>query len=275
LLTLGSFPSIQGFKLQQPTLLVAAFLARSMCAVSRRRFVWAGILLALATIKPQLAALPAAWMCIWVLGNWRDRQKFFWSFAVSASALVGAGEWLLPGWIHEFRAASVAYYRYTGGGRSVFDVLLTPTWGRAVAVVAVITCLILVWKVRRAAEGTPEFYWSLSMVMATSLAIIPMFAPYNQILILPALMVIARAFRTLWESNRLNRFLAALTTVSIFWPWISAILLVIALLFLPATQVEKAWAIPLYTTFAIPITVLAMLLVGRVSLRAQSSDQAV
>jgi hypothetical protein len=244
-----------------------------MCAVSRRRFVWAGVLLALATIKPQLAALPAAWMCLWVFGNWRERQSFFWSFAVSAGALVGLGEWLLPGWIHEFRAASVAYYHYTGGGRSVLDVLLTPAWGRALAAIAAIACLAMVWKVRRAAERTPDFYWSLSLVMATTLVIVPMFAPYNQVLILPSLMVIARAFRALWQRHRLTKVLAAVTTITVFWPWFSAILLVSALLFLPAVQVERAWAVPLYTSLAIPITVLAMLIVGRATFRDPGPDQ--
>ncbi len=46
------------------------------------------------------------------------------------AVLVIAGELFLPGWIHEFRAASVAYYHYTGGGTSVLDVALTPAWGR-------------------------------------------------------------------------------------------------------------------------------------------------
>jgi hypothetical protein len=100
-------------------------------------------------------------------------------------------------------------------------------------------------------------------VMATTLVIIPMFAPYNQILILPALMIMARAFRSLWEQNRLTRFLAALTALTVFWPWFSAGLLVIALMFLPASQVERAWAVPLYTSLAIPVTVLAMLIVGK------------
>jgi hypothetical protein len=263
LFTLGCFPSIQGFKLQQPTLLVAAFLARSLYEVSRRRLVWAGILLALATIKPQLAALPAAWMGIWVLGSWRERQGFLWSFAGSVGALVGFGEWLLPGWIHEFRAASVAYYHYTGGGRSVLDVLLTPGLGRVVAGMAILLCLILVWKMRGAAPDTPEFQWSLSTVMATTLVIIPMFAPYNQVLILPALMVMVRAADSLWDHSPLTRFLSSVTAVTAFWPWVSALLLVTALVLLPASLVEKAWAMPLYTSLAIPVMVWGTLIAGK------------
>jgi Glycosyltransferase family 87 len=263
LLTLGSFPCIQGFKLQQPTLLVAAFLARSLFAVSRRRLGWAGMLLALATIKPQLAALPAAWLCLWVLGNWRERQALFWSFLASVGALVGFGEWLLPGWIHEFGSACVAYYHYTGGGRSVLDVLFTSEWGRVMAAITVTICLIFLWRVRHAAPGTREFCWSLALVMATTLVIIPMFAPYNQILVLPALMVLVRALEALWKRNRLTRFLTAVTTLAVLWPWLAAIALVTALLLLPSSVVEKAWSVPLYTSVGVPVAVLGTLIAAR------------
>jgi hypothetical protein len=43
ILVLGSFPAIHGFALQQLTLLVSAFVAAAMYAITRRYFVWAGI----------------------------------------------------------------------------------------------------------------------------------------------------------------------------------------------------------------------------------------
>ena len=263
---LGSFPAIQGFKLQQLTLLVAAFLARAMCLVTSKRLVGAGILLALATIKPQLALVPALWLTIWVLGNWRERQRLLWSFAAAMAVLCIVAEILLPGWIGEFRRASAAYYRYTGGGTSVLDILLTPVLGRVATPGIVCVCAVALWRVRRSAEATPEFQWSLALVMATTLVIIPMFAPYNQVLLIPSLMVIVRAIRELWEASRLSRFMVAAVGLSVFWPWIAAALLGIAMLFLPKPTVWRFWAVPLYTTVVIPIVVPALLLVGRRSL---------
>ncbi len=61
-LALGCFPAMQGFKLQQLTLLVAFLLAASMYALSRRQLVLAGILLGIASIKPQLVG-PLAYGC--------------------------------------------------------------------------------------------------------------------------------------------------------------------------------------------------------------------
>lgn len=272
IIVIGSFPAIQGFKLQQLTLLVAALLAGSLCFVAHRRLLGAGILLALATIKPQLAVVPVLWLCIWVSGNWRGRQRLLWSFVVSMGALLIAGEILLPGWIAKFRAASAAYYRYTGGGKSVLDVLLTPLWGRVTSLVVLGVCAILLWQVRRNAEGTREFQWSLALVMATTLVVIPMFAPYNQVLLVPAFMVIVRAIRVLWETSQLSRFIVSIVGVSVFWPWIAATALGIAMLFLRKPIVWRFWAVPLYTTLAIPIVVLALLLVGRRSLSCENAS---
>jgi Glycosyltransferase family 87 len=273
-LALGCFPVIQGLKLQQLTLLVAALLAASMRAIVGRNFVVAGVLLALATIKPQLALLMVLWLCIWGAGNWRERQRLFWSFVASIGLLFAASEWLLPGWLREFRAASAAYYQYTGGGRSVLDVLLSPGWGRGVSVIAVASCMVLVWRTRRAPENTPEFRRSLCLVLATTLVVIPMFAPYNQLLLLPALMEIVRSLRLLWENSRVSRFLVAATGLAVLWPWIAAASLAVALLVLPATLVSGAWAVPLYTSPAIPIIVLATLLAGRNVLRHNDPDPA-
>lgn len=259
ILVLGCFPAVQGFKLQQLTLLVAALVALAMFALARRHLVIAGILLACAAIKPQLVALLVVWLGIWIVGNWRERQTLFWSFGTSMALLMIGAEILLPGWIREFRSASAAYYRYTGGGRSVLDVLISPAWGRVLAAVLAGAVLVLLWKLRQGKENTPEFHWALSLVMAATLAIIPMFASYNQILLVPALLMIARAMRSLWGESRLSRFLLGLTAFSVLWPWIASAVLVVALSFLPAKTVQRAWPLPLYTSLAIPIMVLALL----------------
>ena len=266
ILTLGCFPAIQGFKLQQLTLLVAALLSASFSALACGYYIPAGFLLALATIKPQLAALPVAWLCLWVVRNRRERpraRRLLWSFGLTMLVLVGAGELLLPGWIGEFRRASADYWRYTGGGRSVLDVLLTPFWGRLVSVLLVCALFGLLWRLRRAVPRTPGFNWSLALVMATTLAVIPMFAPYNQLLLLPALMLVVSRIAVLWSEGGVSRILLAATAFSILWPWLACVVLAISLLFLPGATVQRAWLLPLYTNFAIPITLLGLLLVTR------------
>src|SRR5438270_2919706 len=259
-LVLGCFPAIQGFKLQQLTLLVAALIAASMCSVARGRLVLAGILLALASIKPHLVAIPMAWLCVWALGNWRERKRLLWSLALSMVALVVGGEFVLPGWIHKFRIAAAEYWLYTGGGRSILDVELTPFWGRLLSAALVALLFYFVWKLRRAPQGSGEFCWMMALVMATTLVVIPMIAPYNQLILLPGLMVIVSAILPLWNGGYVGRVLLSLTAVAGFWPWIAAAGLTVSLLFLPGRVLQRAWALPLYTNFATPMLVLALLL---------------
>jgi len=263
LLTLSCFPAIQGLKLQQLTVLVAALIAASMFALARRRFVLAGVLLALATIKPQLVFLLILWLCIWALGKWHERQRVLWSLAITMAVLVVAGEFLLPGWITEFRTAMKEYYRYTGGGNSVLDVVFSPLCGRITSVLLVGMALVFEWWNRRASEETPAFQWSLCFILATTLLVIPMFAPYNQLLLLPGAMMAVRARRELWQKSRLSRFFCSMTAVSVGWPFFTAACLVVALVFLPGPTVQKAWGLPFYPSFAIPIMVYALLLVSR------------
>jgi len=263
LLTLGCFPAIQGLRLQQLTVLVVALIAGSMYAITHQRFVLAGILLAMASIKPQLVFLLILWLCIWSLGNWRERQRVLWSFVISMAALVVAGELLLPGWISEFRAAVKDYYRYTGGGSSLLNGVLPPLWARIASIVLVVMVLVFAWRNRRATEATPAFQWLLCFTLATTLVVIPMFAPYNQLLLLPGVMMALRARQELLRSSHLSRFFCWMTAGSIGFPLLTAACLVIALAFLPGTTVQKAWGLPFYPSFAVPITTYGLLLVSR------------
>jgi hypothetical protein len=262
-LTLGCFPAVQGLRLQQLTVLVSALIAGSCYALTRRRFVLAGILLALAAIKPQLVFLVISSLCIWVVGNWRERQRVLWSLVITIAVLVVAGEFLLPGWITEFRAAMKDYYRYTGGGSSVLDVVFPPFWERTIAALLVGMVLVFAWWNRRAGEETPAFQWSLCFALATTLLVIPMFAPYNQLLLLPGVMMALRARRALWGRSRFSRFFCSISVLSVGLPFLAAACLVIALAFLPGTTVQKAWGLPFYRSFAIPITTYGLLLVSR------------
>ena len=273
LLTLGCFPAIQGIKLQQLSVLVTALIAAFFFALSRKHFVWAGILLSIATIKPQLVALPILWLCIWILGNWRDRQRALWSFGITSAVLVIAAEVLLPGWIREFRSALAAYYQYTGGGKSVLDVVLSPIWGRIVSVLLVGLLAVYTWQVRHAGESSPSFQWSFALALAVTLAVIPMFAPYNQLLLVPGLMVIGRSIRDLWAKGPLPRFFVVITAIAVFFPFAGAVSLDAAMLFLPSSSVQVAWGLPFYPSFAIPITILALLLVTRGVIKPTASTR--
>lgn len=272
LLTVSCFPAIQGLKLLQLTVLVAALVAMSMHALARRDFVLTGILLALATIKPQLVFLLICFLSIWVLGNWRERQRLIWGFAITMAVLVAGGEFLLPGWIGEFRRAMKDYYHYTGGGNSLVEIVLAPIAGRITAALLICLVLVFAWWKRCADQESPAFQWSLAFTLATTLLVIPMFAPYNQLLLLPAVIMAVRARHDIWSSSRFSRFFCSMVTFSIAVPFLSAVCLVTALAFLPSASVQRAWGPPFYASFAIPITIYGLLLVSRRAMTDRTVD---
>jgi hypothetical protein len=122
-LTLGSVPAVQGIKLQQLSLLVAALLAGSAACVASGFLFCGGAILALATIKPQLAWPMVLWLLGWTVSNWKTRQRLVFGFATIMGALLIAAEWVLPGWIKMFLEAIRQYHQYTQN-ESVLDQLV-------------------------------------------------------------------------------------------------------------------------------------------------------
>jgi hypothetical protein len=256
-LTIGSFPVLQGIKLQQLSLLVAGLIAVSAMLIAEGHFFPAGVLLALATIKPQLALPISAWLLLWASSDWTRRRTFCWGFVGTLTALIGGAEYLLPGWIGRFRHAVVAYREYNQGAGSVLDILIAPPWGRWLAILIALALAVVVWQRRRAEAGSWTHSQVTVLILAATAVIIPKASPYNQILLLPGILLLVPSGRRMWSGSLARRTVLAICGLTLLWPWLAAVALVIASIFLPAASVQKAWALPLYTNMAIAVAVLA------------------
>jgi hypothetical protein len=258
LITLGTFPAVQGIRLQQLSLLVAAVIAGCVYLLSRNHQIPAGIVLALATIKPQLAIPLAAWLLLWSGSKLKTRWKFAGSFAITLLMLIGAGEFLLPGWIREFRSAVIAYRNYTRA-QSILDQLSGPVTGAMLAALVVLAVALAGWRSRKYPADTEDdhFCWTTSLVLASTVVIVPTTAPYNQLLLAPGALLIART----WSESRsviaAFRVLSAITAACVIWPWILATALAMASFLTPAA--ERLWQVPLWTSLLLPIPLAACL----------------
>jgi len=270
-LVLGSFPALQGIKLQQLSLVVCGLIATSLTLLVSGYLAASGVLLALATIKPQLAIPVAGWLLLWTLTRWRERQRFMWGFVATMVLLLAGSEIVLPGWIGKFRLAVAAYRQYTGGAGSLLDVLLSPILGALLAALIMLAVVAACWRGRRAAADSPTFALLSSLVLAATIVIVPMVAPYNQLLLIPATLILARDYTSLW-SARIAKMLTLLTIGLLLWPWLAATALTVGSLFLPASSIQGAWAAPLYTSLGFPLSVLALLAIharGRLQAEAK------
>ncbi len=262
LLTLGSFPVLQAIKLQQLSLLVAGLIAISTMLLAEGHLFWAGVLLALGTIKPQLALPVSAWFLLWALSDWARRRRFWWGFAGTMAALVGGAEYVLPGWIGRFREAVVAYRRYNQGADSVLDVLITPQWGKWLAILIVVALGFVAWQRRRAVAGSRAHNQITVLILTATVVVMPKASPYNQVLLLPGILLLLRQGRELWGKGMGRRVVTTICGLTLLWPWLAAFGLLAASIFLPAESVQRTWALPLYTNMAIPVAVLGLLGLG-------------
>ena len=259
-LTLSSLPVLQGLKLQQFSLFVAAMCAASMALLAAGCLIPAGILLALATIKPQLVLPLLLWLGLWSLGDLRRRYRLAASFLIVMVVLCAASEWFLPHWIARFWHAAGAYLQYTHAV-PVLEAVVPYPWGRLLVVLFAVTVAVVCFKQRREPENTDAFRSSICLVMALTVLTVPTFSLYNQALLLPAILLIARDRRMIWGRNLVSRALLIAVTVLLAWPWFCCTALAALSFALSQETVERAWAAPLWTVPQIPLGVAALMLV--------------
>jgi hypothetical protein len=269
-LTLGSFAEVQGIKLQQLSLLVGALLAASMACVAGGFLFWGGALLALATIKPQLAWFLVAWLLLWAVSDWRKRKRLILGFGLVMALLLAGAEIMLPGWWHMFADAIANYHQYTQN-QSVIDVILTQVMGeaangtvgclvaRAIAVVAVLVCVPSLWKLRTEPATASGFNGATALVLALTVLVVPMYAPYNQVLLIPSILLLIRERSRFVARSRIRRWGYLFAAIVVGWQWAASLCLASAYLLVSRTWALDAWQWPFFATFALPVWVFALI----------------
>jgi hypothetical protein len=271
LFTMGSFPVLQGIRLQNLSLIAAAFLAAALFLLITEHLTLAGIFLAAATFKPQFAVVLVPWLTFWTVSDWRRRQSLARSFLASMLVLMGASEWLLPGWIGHFLGVVKAYRQYTFG-RSLLDVWFTPRAGPFVATALFLAVLAFCWQYRRHPANSPGFLLALSLMLAATLVVIPTLAPHTQLLLLPGFLCLHHYRGFLWRSQRFARLALLAVWLLLAWPWVAAMGLTLAATLLPVRALLRWWDVPLYTSPLLPLAVL-LALGWLIRTRVWSADQ--
>jgi hypothetical protein len=259
LLTFSAFPVVQGIKLQQLTLLVAPLVVGCLTCLVKDRQVTAGVLLALATIKPQITAPLIAWLLLWGFSSLVLRWKFVASVFLTVTVLIVSGEYLLPGWIHEFAAAVGAYLRYNGT-RTLLDGLMTHALAVPIEAGLVGFGVITCWKARRSSALAEEFCWSTSLVLAVTVLVMPSIAPYNQLLLLPGVFLVLRSWSRFLRVNHAIRVARGTAAAFTVFSWVSAAILDIASFF--TSKEQRYWLLPLWSSIVMPFLLTVCLVLS-------------
>ena len=257
---LSSPTMVQALRLQQLAVLVAFFLTSCAVLISRGKLFWAGCFLACATIKPQLAVLPVIWMLIWVVGHWHKRQRLAWGFGGTLALLMGVGQYILPGWFGEFLQGLVEYRHYAGMS-SLLDTYLTPAMARPVGAIALIALLVWCWSWRRDSAEEEAFFLRWALVSAVAILVLPpLLPPFNQVLLLPGVLILIRKWNSLWNSHGAVRAVFRLAAGAALLPWVGASIFGALSLLAPAAQLRRVWNVPLMAGLLLPPVVVALLI---------------
>jgi hypothetical protein len=177
--------------------------------------------------------------------------------------LVGAGEIVFPHWIGHFLAAAREYQKYAGD-KPLLQVFFGRYAGSAIAAVLIILLLFMAWLRRERAFTSVSFSSLVCAALALDLLIIPKQAPYNDVLLLPAALLLWARRDEMLHGRSVSRVLWRMALVCLGWEWGTAILLAMVSLVKRSNLPMAIAGIPLYTVYAIPtavflaIAVLAM-----------------
>lgn len=216
-----SSPQIaQGLRLRQFGLLVAFLLALAVWCVVRGRHFLAGVLLAIATIKPQMVSLCLIWFLIWSVGGWRKKWPLSAGFCISLGALTAAGAWLVPGWPKYFFEGLEAYRKYFPT-TSILRLILGNWIGGGLSLALVGGLLIYAWSKRRIGADSPEFLQVLAWFFVATTLLMPLLTPYNQVLLLLPILMLIREWSI---ASRWERFVFA---ALVSWPTLVSFVLLV------------------------------------------------
>ena len=197
------------------------------------------------------------WLLVWALHDWRNRRRFLFGFGLVMVLLLAGAEIILPGWWRMFALALGKYHRYTQNQ----SVLLLPwEYSGIVIAAAVIACAFFLWRLRGEPAEAGNFGLAISLVLALTVLVVPMYAPYNQVLFLPAILVLVRDRTFFTSRSRGVRFLYLAAAFALAWQWIGSLILSGAYLLGWRAWAISAWKVPFFATFSLPVFVFALIL---------------
>jgi hypothetical protein len=254
LLAVSNFPAVLENRQQNLSALVILLLAGAMAASVRQWWSLSGFLLALSTVKPQLSWLLIAWMLLYTASDWKERGRLAWSFALTLGCLLAAATAISPHWMGGFWAAVQAYRSYAVGP-SIFHVLLPHILATAVIVALVTFAGVVACKWRKSRPGSPQFAWTIALLATLTVTLTTQAAHY-QVLLVPALLVLAKSVDAIRRTGFLVRALAKGVWACLLWQWGAALTLALCSLYEPAAKLQGAAELPMYTLLALPVITL-------------------
>jgi len=194
----------------------ALLVAAAFLMIREKRDVLAGILLALATIKPQAVVLLAIYVLIWAAS--RRRWKLIGSVLGSLGLLVVLSSLLSPTWLVGNMRQILAYPGYTlPGSPGAIFAAWAPTIGKQLGwVVTALATGWLIWLWRRGlGVDFGGFLWTAYLTLLLTNLVGIRTATENYIILYPALVLVLATWDQ--QGGRVGRWLVATSYLLLFF----------------------------------------------------------
>jgi hypothetical protein len=215
------YPESRGIILGQFASIGFLSLAGSLYLLRKKRDLWAGTILVVATMKPTLIFLVIPFLLLWavVQRRWRFISSFFGTLIV----LILISAILLPSWISDWLTRIVAYSDYTVGQSPIW--LLSHEYlpwlgdvGEIVISAAVILGLLYVWWWHFRRSEDRSFFWVLGITLLASNILVPRSATTNYVvLLIPILGIFAAIERNIRDGRVLVLIIMAVGLIGHWW----------------------------------------------------------
>jgi hypothetical protein len=258
----ASFPLALAVYVQQFTVLVIFVVAAGIRCLNRGRFVSAGALFALSTIKPQLVAPLLLWLALWSVTRWRARYRFLVSFLISTVILVLLAELVVPGWLRKWLGAADLFLHYPN--LKIPAAFLLPGFLAQFATAAILLpALVLLWRLRSANAGDARFGFAVAIALCVALLVLPIWPAlqYNQLCLIPAVLVIIDRYRIPLAARLRTLSAVALATVAFSSAGAFFVAAAVLVFRIPVQRLGHWIELPLFN-FAVAPLMLAIVLIG-------------
>jgi Gpi18-like mannosyltransferase len=208
----GVRPVING----NASVLCALYITLAFWFITHEQDALAGLMLALASIKPQMVVLLIPFVILWAVSQ--RRWVLVWSIVVCIGFLVAIGVLFIPNWMWQNLIQLFAYPSYTlpGSPGAIFAAWL-PGVGRQMGwVVTVFMAGILIWEWRAAwGKDLRWFLWAAYLTLTITNLIGIRTATENFIALFPGLVLVLAVWDERW--GKLGRSLVVFSLILLFF----------------------------------------------------------
>jgi hypothetical protein len=214
------YHNLRALVLGQFAVFVLLALMAALWAMQRGRDGWAGLFLALSTVKPPMVYLAIPWILLWAAG--KRRWRLWWGFGISMALLTLGSMLLLPSWISDLVRQALTYPSYTVYGSLTWMIVqYVLGLGRAAEIGAIVMLalglLVLGWRLWR---GTWEqMVWMLGLLLLMTNFFTPRIATTNYLTLVPWALWGFRRMQLAW-GRRGTWAVVALEVISLLGLWV-------------------------------------------------------